>query len=159
MLDGTTLGKRHHNWRAIGTCTGHNRPLSQDVLHLFLHLILLRWPKSVWWSTGGFAPSSVRISCKMSLFGGRPLGSVSGNTSLNSSTSSFNFPRTSRSTLDRISSSRSSNTEKTFLWADFFHEVSLLPFNESNGLRFHLQHLFFCVPIPRPPPKKLASFS
>ena len=64
----------------------------------------------------------------MSLLGGRPFGSVFGNTSLNSSTSSFGFPRTSGLTFDKIYSSRSSTLRKCFFGPSLFIRSRFLPF-------------------------------
>ena len=60
-------------------------------------------------------------------FGGRPFGSASGNTSLNSSTRSFNIPRTSGISLDKIYSSRSSTLRKRFFRPSFFIRSCFLP--------------------------------
>ena len=78
----------------------------------------------------------MRISCTMSLFRGRPFGNVPGNTSLNSSASSFNYPRTPESTLDRISSSRSSTLRKHFFGYDFFIMSRIFPFVSPNDSVF-----------------------
>ena len=69
----------------------------------------------------------MQISRIMFLFGGRPFGSVFGNTYLNSSMSCFSFPRTSRSILDRISSSRSSTLRERFCGPSFFTKSRFFP--------------------------------
>ena len=63
----------------------------------------------------------------MSLLGGRLFGSVSGNTSLNSSTSSFSFLWTSGLTLDKICSSRSSTLRNRFFGPSFFIRSRIFP--------------------------------
>ena len=56
------------NWRAGGTRTGPNETLSQEVLHLLLHFILLSWTKSVrrptrWFRVAGVPTGRSLIRC------------------------------------------------------------------------------------------------
>ena len=69
-------------------------------------------------------------------FRGRPFGNVPRNTSLNSSASSFNYPRTPESTLDRISSSRSSTLRRHFFGSDFSIMSRIFPFVSPNDSVF-----------------------
>ena len=99
----------------------------------------------------------MRISYTVSLFGGRPFGRVSGNTSLNSSTSSVSFPQTSGLTLDRIYSSRPSTLRRHFLGPSFFIRSRFLPSASPMDSVF-IAALTFLFSCPQTTAKKTGVF-
>ena len=120
------------NRRTVGTRTGLDETLSQEVLPLLFHFILINWSKLVWWPIWGLRALLGANLMHNVLFWGTSLWQRVWEYIFQLIDEFFQFPTDTRVYPPQNLLFLFLNTEEMFLRAEFLHKVSPLAFRESN---------------------------